>query len=147
MALNKSELFLDISAELLHHGHRVRFRPGGGSMYPTIKDGEAVTVEPISPNNVRCGDIVLYKSDHRVIAHRIVGVRKREGGPLSFILRGDASESCDEPVRADEILGKVISVERDGRNINLTSRRSKLLRVARAYGSRLKARAYSTLNN
>lgn len=121
MALINSEIFVDISAELLQEGYSVRFRPGGASMFPTIKDGETVTVEQVKPTDVKRGDIILYKTDHRVIAHRVVSVQKKGGNSSSFILRGDASASCDEPVGADQILGKVVSVERDGRSIDLTS--------------------------
>jgi len=59
---------------------------------------------------------------------------------LIFILRGDASLTCDEPVEAQQILGKVVSVERKGRNIDLYSRKAKMLRLTYTCASRLKRR-------
>jgi signal peptidase I len=37
---------------------------------------------------------------------------------LLFILRGDASRTFDEPVKSDQILGKVISIERNGNTVD-----------------------------
>lgn len=51
---------------------------------------------------------------------------------LIFILRGDASLICDDPVEAQQILGKVASVEREGRSIDFYSRRAKILRIVHA---------------
>jgi hypothetical protein len=45
---------------------------------------------------------------------------------LFFILRGDASRTFDEPVKSDQILGKVISIERNGNTVNPYSLQHKL---------------------
>jgi hypothetical protein len=55
-----------------------------------------------------------------------------------FILRGDASLTCDDPVEAQQILGKVVSVEKRGRRIDLYCRRAKMLHFVHARASRLK---------
>ena len=57
---------------------------------------------------------------------------------LIFILRGDASLTCDDPVEAQQILGKVVSVEKNDRSINLYSRKVKMLHIAYVRASRLK---------
>jgi len=57
---------------------------------------------------------------------------------LIFILRGDASLTCDDPVEAQQVLGKVVSVERGGRSIDLYSLRVKIIRTIRFCASRLK---------
>lgn len=143
MPINRSEAFVDLSAELLSRGHRVRFRPNGNSMLPTIKDGEAVTVAPVEHSAIKRGDILLYLTRRGVTAHRVVKIsksKKEAKEALGFILRGDAPGSSDESVRFDQVLGKVISVERDGRNIDLTSRRAKIMRATREGASKIKSR-------
>jgi signal peptidase I len=45
---------------------------------------------------------------------------------LFFILRGDASRTFDEPVKSDQILGKVISILRNGNTVNPYSLQHKL---------------------
>ncbi len=131
--MNASQIFLETSYELLRLGYAVRFRAGGQSMHPTIKDGEMITVEPVTPCDIKRGDILLYQFKKGAIAHRVLRV-EREDAQLQFILRGDSSVTCDAPVRAEKILGRVISVERKGRAINLVGGRAKL------WVSRYKAR-------
>jgi len=111
------EMFRRVVRELLRQGRSVRFRAKGNSMYPTIRDGEAIVVEPITPSSVRPGDIVLYQTSHGLFAHRVVSI----GDGLAFRLRGDASGSHDEPVRPEQVLGKVSSVEKQRRCVDLTS--------------------------
>jgi hypothetical protein len=133
-------------------------------MLPTIKEGEAITVEPVELSAVRTGDIILYRNGNSVIAHRVVQIKQettadkssfkarragprakrslRPEGPIvithpssliphhSFLLRGDASFNCDYPVKPEQILGKVVSVERDGKSVDLCSFRAKVLLIA-----------------
>lgn len=126
-------MFLDLSHDLLRSGYAIRFRTPGHSMHPTIRDGETVTVEPTTALDVRRGDIVLYRTGNRAIAHRVVDVNAKR-----FILRGDASREPDEPVEASQILGKVIMVEREGRARKL--RGDKLKRALYRFAVRVKQR-------
>jgi hypothetical protein len=135
-------MFLDISIELLRAGYSVRFRPSGHSMRPTILDGEVVTVAPISAHAIRRSDILLYQIKGRVIAHRVTGIKKRQDAGYSFILRGDAL-ACAERVEEEQVLGRVVAVERDGRRLSLTSQRAKLLHAARAGALQLRARVFA----
>jgi signal peptidase I len=124
-------MFPELITELLEEGYQVSFSAPGHSMYPTIMANETIVVEPINPETVKPGDIILYRTNGRLVAHRVVGINMSTDNtslPLlkastqfntfsqhkSFILRGDASATCDEPVKYDQILGKVISVERNG---------------------------------
>ena len=142
---NASKLLLDLTAELLSLGTSVRFRPSGRSMYPSIRDGELITVEPVVASAVTLGDIVLYRSQRGLIAHRVVGSSPTQSSVLSphYFLRGDASLSCDQPVVAEQILGRVIRVERDGRSLALASRGAKLWHKARRLASGLKGWIYT----
>ena len=112
MTSAKSELFLDVATELLSRGRRVRFRAPGSSMGPAILHGEAITVEPVRPPDVRTDDVVLYRADRRVIAHRVVGIDKANEAAPVFITRGDNTRSADAPVQPRQILGRVVAVER-----------------------------------
>ena len=137
---NASKLLLDLTTELLRQGTTVRFRPSGRSMYPSIREGELVTVEPVVASDVTLGDIVLYRSEKGVIAHRVIGTSPAQSSVLSphYFLRGDASLSCDEAVGAEQILGRVVGVQRNGRGIALASRLAKLWHKARCLASGLK---------
>jgi hypothetical protein len=162
-------LFIDMSTELLRQGRSVRFRAPGLSMHPVIKEGETVTVAPISSFDIKRGDILLYLVGKKIIAHRVVSIKREKSKSKShssnhsstqasthskepnlqliFILRGDASVTCDDPVEAKQILGKVVIVERRGRRVDLYSRRAKMLHFAHARASRLKRLILRTLGN
>ena len=137
-SVSSNHLLLDLSTELLGRGKRVRFRAPGRSMYPTIRENEAITVEPVAPQDVKVGDIILYRSGNSVVAHRVIQTERGNRNTLRFILREDTWGTLDEPVEAEQILGKVVSVERAGRNIDPYSTRAKLRLLIHTIGSRLK---------
>ena len=137
-ALNESEVFLEVCSNVLRNGYRTRFRAGGGSMWPTIRPGEAITVELATAAEVKLKDIVLYRTSRGVIGHRVVGMANRKGERV-FLARGDAGSGAGELVAAEQILGKVVAVERKGCNIDLETRRAKMKHTLRAWASSLKS--------
>ena len=166
------QLFIDMSTELLRQGKNVRFRAPGLSMHPTIREGETITVAPISPFDIKRRDILLYLAGKKVIAHRVVRITREKSDSTShssanlaiqsksdssanssirtkthsnaltpqiiFTLRGDASAIYDDPVEEQQVLGKVVSVERHGRNIDLYSRKVRVLHFVYTWASHLK---------
>jgi signal peptidase len=105
-------------------------------MHPTIRHGDLITVEPVAPSNLKRGDIILYRLQNSCIAHRIVNIEEQIGCGLTLILRGDASITCDAPVKPEQVLGKVVCLKRGHRRIDPYSLRARLwsmlyLRLAR----------------
>jgi hypothetical protein len=151
---DSDRLFIETSIELLRKGHHVKFRAPGDSMYPTICDGDVITVVPIETASITIGDIVLYRHKSGVTAHRVTRIEKRDSfdsqhsastpqsSDLSphhlFFLRGDAALVFDNPVSADHILGKVTLVEREGRRIDPYSFRANICFKARRLATCLK---------
>lgn len=129
--------FIDVMTDLLRRGHSVRFRARGGSMHPTIREGEAITVAPARPVGIRRGDVILYRVGRGVIAHRVARVAHRPDGGLVFIPRGDASQGRDDPVEETAILGRVVAVERGGRAVDPATGRARALAVTWAAAARL----------
>jgi hypothetical protein len=162
LGIEDNDIFPEVISQLLQGGHKVRFQAPGKSMRPVILDGDVLLVEPIEPAAIKIGDIILYQADEHIIAHRVVDIEKVEsqnaqssslphrrstsmGGcrqvpttHYSFILRGDASYSYDEPVYSDQLLGKVIAIERTNRNINPYTISHKLTCMVRVCCSRIK---------
>ena len=144
-ALNNSRIFLTVSDELLRSGLSLRFRAYGSSMHPTIRSEELITVVPTSPDEIKRGDIILYRTGFGgVMAHRVIGINQTAYG-LRFVMRGDAARSCDRPASAEQVLGKVISVERKGTQRKLTGLNSGLRQMARLRVYKLKGRLPSRL--
>jgi hypothetical protein len=107
-------------------------------MLPTIRDGDTLIVEPAAIGQVRVGDIVLYKSGTALIAHRVESIARKSSAAASLRLRGDASESPDAPVLREQVIGRVVAVERGGRRIGLNDSPWGLIGRVRRRISRLK---------
>jgi signal peptidase I len=136
-ALDRSKVFLDVVTDVLRRGYSIRFRAGGSSMWPTIRSGEAITVEPTKATAIKLKDIIFYRTGRGVIGHRVVKIANRNG-ELVLLARGDADLGAGEPVAAEQILAKVVAVERDGRYIDLASRKEKVKHSIRVLALRCK---------
>ena len=141
-------MFSTLITDCLKNGRAVRFRAPGRSMHPTIRENEVVVVAPILPSFLSIGDIVLSRCGEKITAHRLVWIdaeaaaadmpAEPENRPM-FVLRGDACTASDSPVCADQILGKVVALERRGRMVNPYGRRTELVRRLHALASRMKS--------
>jgi signal peptidase I len=123
-------LFLSISAYLLEQGVSVRFHAEGTSMRPAIEDGDVITVGPVEASAIARGDIVLYRYLDRPVAHRVVAIHTTPLGGVVVVLRGDAKSWCDAPVHSDQVIGRVVAIERGAPTIAAKVSRS----IARARG-------------
>ena len=135
--MRDSRLFVDVAAQVLGRGCAVRFRADGWSMQPTIRNGETILAEPVRADRVRRGDILLYTWERGVRAHRVARIEVVRERRLVFVLRGDAGGE-EERVGADRVLGKVVSLERDGRRIRLCGPAAFARRALRRSASRIK---------
>jgi len=115
--LSRPPRFDEVCAALLREGQAVRFRAAGLSMEPAIRDGDDLTVAPVALGSVRRGDVLLYRSGGRLMAHRVIG---RTRGPEGvFRVRADAPGWEEERVRRRDVLGRVVAVERRARPVPL----------------------------
>jgi signal peptidase I len=140
--MRDSNLLGEVLDDALTAGAVVRFRAEGTSMHPTIRDGDVITVAAISADEVVNGDVLLCRHDNRMLAHRVVGITAHGYG-LSFDLRGDAKAACDAPIRADAVVGRVITTSRNGRVFVLCGRAARARHSTRMAASRAKAYAVS----
>jgi signal peptidase len=102
----------ELSTEILEQGGSLRFKAHGYSMSPFIRDGDVLTTQSIESADLEVGDVALYRSaGNRLVAHRVVGKRK-ENGRLTLVMRGDSQSGSTELVYADQILGRVVSIQR-----------------------------------
>jgi signal peptidase I len=89
-------------------------------MSPAIRDGEMITVAPVEAGKIERGDIILYRGVKGIVAHRVMAIRETSEGRQVFVMQGDASRDCDDPVTASHVLGKVVLTERRGKRLELT---------------------------
>jgi signal peptidase I len=115
-----AEVACGLAEDVIRTFGETRLRVFGTSMVPFILPGDLISVRRSDPVEISNGEIVLYAREGRMFAHRVVG---RAGGPDDALLitRGDLLRRCDPPVSSSELLGKVISIERGGRQLRTTS--------------------------
>jgi len=89
-------------------------------MLPALYPGDILTIQRESLGAIQPGDIVLYLRGGRFFIHRSLRsvVRASES---ALVTRGDAMPHADQPVTAEELLGKVISIERGGQPVRVPS--------------------------
>ena len=112
-----------VIVDLLQQGHAVEFRVRGDSMYPAIREDDLVHVEP--SRDVAVEEVALVLATRGLTAHRVIAVHD---GVVT--MRGDNAPAADDPLPAEQVLGKVTWRERGGK------RRS----VKRSWLSRLRSR-------
>jgi hypothetical protein len=100
-------------AELLGRGFLVRVRVTGRSMRPALPDGSVVHLVSTAAAPARFGDVILTRSGgDRLRLHRVLARRRAPDGRLVFRTKGDAAAGLDPPVTADEVLGRLVALER-----------------------------------
>jgi signal peptidase I len=101
----------DIGFSLLAEGKTLKVKANGYSMYPSIKPGSLIMIEPLAAGATPApGEIIAWKRESGLVVHRLIRILKNDG-VTNFITRGDSCALKDQPVTIDQIAGKVIQVE------------------------------------
>jgi signal peptidase I len=111
--MNKERLDLvkEIGFSLLEEGKTIRIRADGYSMFPAVKPGYIIYIEPFTGEATPVpGEIIAWKRDTGFVVHRLIRIEK-DANKISFITRGDSCKNEDEPVIKDQVAGKVIRTE------------------------------------
>ena len=88
----------------------------GASMSPFLRDRDVVTVAPLNGREPRVGDVVAAAvgQPERLVIHRVVA--RCPGG---WLIRGDACQRADGVVAPADLVGRVVRVERHGREVRV----------------------------
>lgn len=106
-----NEILLEEAATLMAEGREVSFTPLGNSMLPFIRGGKDSVTLKANPA-VKVGDMALVRLQGRYVLHRVIAV---DGERLTLMGDGNliGTESCTQA----DVLGTVVSVQRNGRSI------------------------------
>ena len=104
----------DLAADVIRGFGTLRLRVNGFSMLPSIWPGDVVSVSTVDRDPYQPGDVVLYTRNGRLFVHRLVEMTGE-----AAVTRGDALPDPDPPVRSEDLLGRVVSIERRGSPIAL----------------------------
>ncbi len=105
-------LLADLMQSVLAKDKSFRFQAKGTSMYPFIRDGDIIVVSPLNLEEPHLGDVVacLRPNTDRLVVHRILKAQSSR-----YFLQGDNVPSDDGWLPRDRLLGRVVRVERNGR--------------------------------
>lgn len=96
------DLFEKITKEI-QIGKIITIKVYGNSMYPTIKSNTTVKVIKLDFNDYKINDIIIFRCDNMIIAHRIVYLDREW-----VTTKGDNVLLCDNKIKRSDILGKVL---------------------------------------
>jgi signal peptidase I len=107
---------VELLSGAMARGAAIRIRVRGLSMTPFIRDGDLLTIAPLGVLRPHPGDVVAftYPDTERMAIHRVVA-RKDPG----WLVRGDNCQAADGVVLAENVLGRVVRVERGTRTVRL----------------------------
>jgi len=130
-----SPRFRAICETVLASGSQVRFHVRGLSMQPNLRDGDAVIVARVAQTELQRGDIVLSQDRDGLRVHRLVEANSSD----ALVTRGDTGLEND--VAPQRLVGRVISIERNGIQISATGQTQRILHASRALIRRLRLAA------
>ncbi len=117
--LTKQTLVKDISLTLLSEGKTIRIKAHGYSMYPCIKPGSMLLIEPIKLKGFPVpGEIIAIRRESGLVVHRLCKVIA-DNRITYYIARGDSNAYADKPVKIDMIAGRIVRAETTGENQKL----------------------------
>ena len=104
-----SELLLNLLKERIRQGGDVSVELSGHSMYPTIRDGEKITIEYYDFEEVQVNDIIAcyFKNIKHFVIHRVVNIDFIHGKRV-LMTKGDNNDYVDaHAVKSHNFVGMV----------------------------------------
>lgn len=109
-----AEKSAELIISILRSGHSVELPASGYSMFPALRPGDLVIVNPISKEGLfEPGIVVVYRKDTSFIMHRIVKITESSGGEIKIETQGDSLLRKDQPVSNENYLGMAVSFKRN----------------------------------
>ena len=115
MKLNLSDepLTADLLAESLRRTGSAVIAVNGTSMHPTLQFGWRVYLRPARGEDLKVGDIAVFRGERYLTIHRLVWKEQAEG-VMRLVFRGDYNR-VRERVDPDAVIGRVVAVEVPGK--------------------------------
>ena len=114
-----NNIFFEHLEQQILTGETVKIAMKGHSMLPfLIEDRDKIFLKKEDYNKIKIGDVLLFKYNGNYILHRFI---KEDSTQL--IMRGDGNLKFVEPIKKEDIIAKLIKVEKqNGRIINCSDK-------------------------
>lgn len=123
--MNPNELSHELRKEAIKNGHSIQTIVNGTSMFPFLRKGDILTIDPATIETIKRGDIIVFENEEKWIAHRVVRIRSFDGA-IQITTRGDARISSDPTVNKTNYIGLISAFERDFKKKSLHTFRKKI---------------------
>ena len=116
------DTFIATAIELIRQSGEEHYLPVRGvSMRPFLYDSDLVLVTPEKAHLQR-GDIVVYQASGLLITHRVLHIKHSDKKGIIYMTKGDNSILPDPPIKSGVIIGKVVAIRRNNREMRLDNR-------------------------
>lgn len=95
----------------------VTFRAQGTCMYPTVGSGDVLRIQSRPAANVEVGDIAVCRAPDYLFAHRVIAKGEQDGRAYIVTRPDRARAGSDAPTFDENLLGVVITIERNGKRV------------------------------
>jgi signal peptidase I len=131
-----NECACNLVGEVVGNAGRVRLLVSGTSMVPAMRPGDLITVESADLLRITLGEIVVFKREGRLVAHRVTAIfaapaqltdgnAREQLSHTRLITRGDRARHDDSAISSSELLGRVTQIERGSRRVRLRKKLTK----------------------
>ncbi len=103
-----------LATESLRVTGALRLKVTGCSMLPTIWPGDTVVISRADYMEIVPGEIALFRRGDNFFVHRVL---EKNNESRQILSRGDAMLEADPPFSSCELLGKIRSIVRNGKQI------------------------------
>lgn len=113
----------DLLRESMARGEQPALTLTSNSMYPLLKVGDQIRIEPAAAAALQPGDVVTFinaSDPSQLMTHRYWGSVQQNGRRV-LMMRGDRPACFDPPCAAADLVGRVVARCRNGRDLNLES--------------------------
>jgi hypothetical protein len=118
-------LAMDMLNEVIERDEDIPLKTFGLSMRPAIYGGEWVVVRRVDAKKIRLGDVVIYQAGNVFVAHRVI--RKRvQDSKTYFTVKGDAHLAAEGEIAEEEIVAKVVALQKTDKRIDMDRPRWRL---------------------
>jgi signal peptidase I len=134
VANRHQELITELIDTNLAVGDQIQFMVVSNSMSPLIRAGDSLVADIIKPDAIKPGDIVLIRREADFLTHRALKLINHR-----WLTKGDSTVEMDPRSKTNNIIGRVVTIHKPDRSIQLQTGQWTRLNPILARLSRLEA--------
>ncbi len=114
---SSSPIISSLYIQALREGQSLWFRVASNSMFPLLQVEDSVFIQPATAHDITPGEIAAFETSAGLVIHRIVCCQQTETS-IRLLQMSDV-ELLPGWVKEQAIVGKVVTLRRAGKDVNL----------------------------